>query len=66
MEHPIEFLIRTGRADTVDKLREYAVHRLFHRVPWLWRFHAIHHSSRALDWLAGSRLHLVDIVVMRR
>jgi lathosterol oxidase len=49
----------------VADLAEYAVHRLFHRVPWLWRFHAIHHSSRALDWLAGSRLHLVDIVVTR-
>jgi putative sigma-54 modulation protein len=28
MEQPIEFLIRAGQADTVDKLREYAVHRL--------------------------------------
>jgi lathosterol oxidase len=49
----------------VADLAEYVVHRLFHRIPWLWRFHAIHHSSRALDWLAGSRLHLVDIVVTR-
>jgi lathosterol oxidase len=31
----------------------------------LWRFHAVHHSSRALDWLAGSRLHLVDVIVTR-
>ena len=28
MEQPIEFMIRAGRADTVDQLREYAVHRL--------------------------------------
>ncbi|MGH7390837.1 MAG: sterol desaturase family protein [Candidatus Rokuibacteriota bacterium] len=49
----------------VADLAEYAIHRLFHRVPWLWRFHAIHHSSRALDWLAGSRIHLVDAVVTR-
>jgi lathosterol oxidase len=49
----------------VADLAEYAVHRLFHRVPWLWRFHAIHHSARELDWLAGSRLHLLDIVVTR-
>ena len=40
-------------------------HRLFHRVPLLWRFHAIHHSSQELDWLASSRLHLVDIIVTR-
>jgi sterol desaturase/sphingolipid hydroxylase (fatty acid hydroxylase superfamily) len=49
----------------VADLAQYAVHRAFHRVPWLWRFHAIHHSAQAMDWLAGSRLHLVDIVVTR-
>jgi lathosterol oxidase len=46
-------------------LVQYAVHRAFHRVPALWRFHAIHHSIREMDWLAGSRLHLVDVVVTR-
>jgi sterol desaturase/sphingolipid hydroxylase (fatty acid hydroxylase superfamily) len=49
----------------VADLGQYAVHRAFHRVPWLWRFHQIHHSAAALDWLAASRLHLVDIVVTR-
>jgi lathosterol oxidase len=49
----------------VADLAQYAVHRAFHRVPLLWRFHAIHHSSEALDWLAGSRLHLVDVVATR-
>ena len=49
----------------VADLAEYAVHRAFHRVPWLWRFHEIHHSARAMDWLASSRLHLVDIAVTR-
>lgn len=43
----------------------YVVHRLFHEVPALWRFHQIHHSSEEMDWLAGSRLHIVDIVVTR-
>jgi lathosterol oxidase len=49
----------------VADLAQYAVHRAFHRIPALWRFHAIHHSSVALDWLAGSRLHLLDVVVTR-
>lgn len=43
----------------------YWVHRTFHRVPWLWSFHAIHHSSRQLDWLAGSRMQIVDAFVTR-
>jgi lathosterol oxidase len=49
----------------VADLAQYAVHRIFHRVPFLWRYHAVHHSSEAMDWLAGSRLHLLDIVVVR-
>ena len=49
----------------VADLTQYWTHRAFHRVPVLWRFHAVHHSSRHMDWLAGSRLHLVDIVVTR-
>jgi lathosterol oxidase len=46
-------------------LVQYWVHRGFHCLPLLWRFHSIHHSIRELDWLAGSRLHLVDVVVTR-
>ncbi len=43
----------------------YWVHRAFHQVPWLWKFHAIHHSSLHMDWLASSRNHLVDVLVNR-
>jgi lathosterol oxidase len=46
-------------------LGQYWIHRAFHRIPALWPFHAVHHSSRMLDWLAGSRLHLVDVLVTR-
>ncbi|MFZ4758533.1 MAG: sterol desaturase family protein [Burkholderiaceae bacterium] len=46
-------------------LAQYWIHRAFHEVPWLWRFHAIHHSVRTMDWLAGSRLHLLEVVVTR-
>jgi lathosterol oxidase len=49
----------------VADLFAYAAHRLFHEVPVLWRFHAVHHSSQRMDWLASSRLHVVDIVVTR-
>lgn len=44
---------------------QYWVHRAFHRSRWLWPFHAIHHSIEQMDWLAGSRLHLVDVIVTR-
>lgn len=38
----------------------YWFHVASHRVPWLWRFHSVHHSSRHLDWLAAHREHPVD------
>ena len=43
----------------------YWIHRAFHVVPWLWNFHAIHHSSEKMDWLAGSRIHVIDAIVTR-
>lgn len=43
----------------------YWTHRLFHRVPFLWRVHSVHHSPRQMDWLAGSRLHILEIVIAR-
>lgn len=49
----------------VADFTQYWVHRAFHAVPLLWSFHAIHHSIEQMDWLAGSRLHLVDVVVTR-
>jgi sterol desaturase/sphingolipid hydroxylase (fatty acid hydroxylase superfamily) len=49
----------------VADFTQYWVHRGFHRFGWLWGFHAIHHSVEDMDWLAGSRLHLVDVIVTR-
>ncbi len=38
----------------------YWGHRLTHTVPFLWRFHAVHHSIEQMDWVASGRLHPVD------
>ncbi len=38
----------------------YWFHRACHHFDWLWRFHAVHHSSEHLDWLAAHREHPVD------
>jgi sterol desaturase/sphingolipid hydroxylase (fatty acid hydroxylase superfamily) len=46
-------------------LGNYLVHRLLHAVPWLWRLHQVHHSSRQLDWLATFRSHLLEQVLRR-
>jgi sterol desaturase/sphingolipid hydroxylase (fatty acid hydroxylase superfamily) len=41
----------------IGDLSFYFLHRLLHTVPWLWQFHAIHHSSTNIDWLATVRVH---------
>jgi sterol desaturase/sphingolipid hydroxylase (fatty acid hydroxylase superfamily) len=43
----------------------YGIHRLAHTVPWLWRFHAVHHSAEEMDWLVGLRFHPVDLLLFR-
>lgn len=40
----------------------YWGHRLQHRVPFLWRFHKVHHSAEHLDWLAAHREHPLDSI----
>ena len=58
---PVQFLAVLALAD----LTQYWIHRSFHRVSFLWRLHAVHHSSTAMDWLAGSRMHPLDALATR-
>jgi sterol desaturase/sphingolipid hydroxylase (fatty acid hydroxylase superfamily) len=44
---------------------QYWVHRAFHRIPFLWNFHAVHHSATHMDWMAGARMHFIEILVLR-
>jgi lathosterol oxidase len=59
------FVVQFAEILVLTDLAQYWVHRAFHQVPILWRFHRIHHSTEVMDWLAGSRLHLIDVVVTR-
>jgi sterol desaturase/sphingolipid hydroxylase (fatty acid hydroxylase superfamily) len=49
----------------VAEVGGYWGHRLSHEVPWLWRFHAVHHSAAHIDWLVNSRGHPLDIAFGR-
>ena len=57
----LQFLLAVFCAD----LFQAGLHRIYHHVPFLWRFHAVHHSSRHMDWLAGSRVHLIEVILTR-
>jgi sterol desaturase/sphingolipid hydroxylase (fatty acid hydroxylase superfamily) len=57
--------VQIGEIFLLADLIFYLVHRAFHTVPVLWRFHAIHHSIEHMDWLAGSRVHPVDQILTK-
>ena len=59
------WLLQFFLAVVVADVAEYFIHLALHKVPFLWRFHSIHHSSKALDWIAGSRSHFVDDTLVR-
>lgn len=55
-------LVQLGVVVLLGDLCIYWGHRLQHRWDFLWRFHAVHHSSTHLDWLAAHREHPVDTI----
>ncbi len=61
----LPWIVQFVAAVMLSDLFQYWYHRLFHKVPFLWGFHAVHHSAKAMDWLAGARMHFVEIVLLR-
>jgi sterol desaturase/sphingolipid hydroxylase (fatty acid hydroxylase superfamily) len=61
----LPFVVQFVAIMFLTDLVQYWVHRAFHRIPWLWRFHAVHHSARSMDWMAGARMHFFEILALR-
>ena len=61
LPYPVALFLIVLVADLV----QYATHRAYHEVPVLWRLHAVHHSVKSMDWLAGSRQHVVELLITR-
>jgi len=53
-------LARAVLAWLLAEAAHYAVHRAMHRVPWLWRFHRLHHDGEPLAWATAWYVHPVD------
>jgi sterol desaturase/sphingolipid hydroxylase (fatty acid hydroxylase superfamily) len=61
----LPFVVQFVAIMFLTDLVQYWVHRAFHRVPWLWKFHAVHHSAQTMDWMAGARMHFLEIFLLR-
>jgi sterol desaturase/sphingolipid hydroxylase (fatty acid hydroxylase superfamily) len=47
----------------IDDFTRFYVHRLYHQHPWLWRFHAVHHSATVLTPFTLYRMHIVEMFI---
>ena len=61
----LPWLLQFGIVLLLTDLMQYWFHRAFHRIPFLWGFHAVHHSAKSMDWLAGARMHFFEIIALR-
>ncbi len=43
----------------------YWAHRWAHEIPFLWRFHSIHHGPEQIDWLVNTHAHPLDVAFGR-
>ncbi len=61
----LPFIVELLLIILVADLMQYWTHRAYHEVPMLWRLHAVHHSAKSMDWLAGSRQHTLELIITR-
>ena len=63
--HDLPFVVALLAIVLVADLVQYWTHRAYHEVPLLWRLHAVHHSAKHMDWMAGSRQHMLELIITR-
>ena len=59
------FWLQTLEVILLADLGFYVAHLAFHKIPFLWKVHAVHHSIEELDWLAAHRVHPVDQILTK-
>jgi sterol desaturase/sphingolipid hydroxylase (fatty acid hydroxylase superfamily) len=57
----VQLLIMFVMADFL----QWNVHRMLHRIPWLWKFHKVHHSVKEMGFAAQFRFHFMETIVYK-
>lgn len=57
----VQFLIMLVVADFI----QWSVHYMLHHVPWMWKFHKVHHSVREMGFAAHLRFHWMETIIYK-
>jgi sterol desaturase/sphingolipid hydroxylase (fatty acid hydroxylase superfamily) len=44
---------------------QWNVHRMLHRLTWMWQFHKVHHSVKEMGFAAQFRFHFLETIVYK-
>ena len=56
-----QFLLMFVIADFI----QWNIHRMLHRVPWMWEFHKVHHSVKEMGFAAHLRFHWMETIIYK-
>lgn len=63
LPHSLPSWIEFATGVVLIDLWMYVWHRLNHNVPFLWRFHAVHHADKEMDATSAVRFHTGEIIL---
>ncbi|WP_152287453.1 sterol desaturase family protein [Flavicella marina] len=55
-------ILYTISLSVLNDFMTYVVHLIFHKVPFLWEFHKIHHSATSMNPFTQYRLHPIELL----
>lgn len=59
LPYPLAFIAMVYALDFLN----YWIHRMLHRVPFLWEFHKFHHSGKTMNIILMLRMHPVETAI---
>ncbi len=67
MQHPLSpataVILYTLALTIVNDFFVFVVHYSMHKIPFLWRFHKIHHSATSMNPITQYRVHPIELII---
>lgn len=63
LNHYTILILYTFTLTLINDFGSFIVHYVFHKVPFMWEFHKIHHSATVLNPVTQYRLHPIELII---